>query len=49
MALYFLMAAMLGMVLFAVTGLVNTGVVQNIGLLAVAVLAGVRGGGCDCQ
>ena len=40
LALYFLMAAALGMVLFAVTGLVNTGVVQNIGLLAVAVLAG---------
>ena len=40
LALYFLMAAAFGMVLFAVTGLVNTGVVQNIGLLAVAVLAG---------
>ena len=40
LALYFLMAAALGMVLFAVTGLVNTGVVQDIGLLAVAVLAG---------
>lgn len=40
LALYFLMAAALGMVLFAVTGLVNVGVAQNIGLLAVAVLVG---------
>lgn len=40
LALYFLMAAMLGMILFAVTGLVTNGVIQNIGLLAVSVLAG---------
>lgn len=40
LALYFLMAAMLGMILFTVTGLVTNGVAQNIGLLAVAVLAG---------
>ncbi len=40
LALYFLMAAVLGMILFTVTGLVNNGVVQNIGLLAVSVLAG---------
>ena len=40
LALYFLLAAILAMVLFAVSGLVNTGVVQNIGLLAIAVLAG---------
>ena len=40
LALYFLLAAILGMILFTVSGLVNTGVVQNIGLLAVAVLAG---------
>ena len=40
LALYFLLAAILAMILFAVSGLVNTGVVQNIGLLAIAVLAG---------
>ena len=40
LALYFLLAAILGMILFAVSGLVNAGVVQNIGLLAIAVLAG---------
>ena len=40
LALYFLMAAILGMILFTVTGLVTNGVAQNIGLLAVAVLAG---------
>ena len=40
LALYFLLAAILGMTLFAVSGLVNAGVVQNIGLLAIAVLAG---------
>ena len=40
LALYFLMAAILGMILFTVTGLVNNGVAQNIGLLAVSVLAG---------
>lgn len=40
LALYFLMAAILAMILFLVSGLVNTGVAQNIGLLAIAVLAG---------
>ena len=40
LALYFLLAAALGMVLFAVTGLVDIGIAQNIGVLAVAVLAG---------
>ena len=40
LALYFLLAAILGMILFAASGLVNAGVVQNIGLLAIAVLAG---------
>lgn len=40
LALYFLLAAVLGMILFAVSGLVTNGVVQNIGLLAVSVLAG---------
>ena len=40
LALYFLMAALLGMILFAVSGLVTNGVIQNIGLLAFAVLAG---------
>ena len=40
LALYFLMAAALGMALLAVTGLVNIGVAQDIGLLAVAVVAG---------
>ena len=40
LALYFLLAAILAMVLFWVSGLVNAGVVQNIGLLAIAVLAG---------
>lgn len=39
LALYFLMAAVFGMILFAVTGLVSIGVAQNIGVLAVAVLA----------
>ncbi|MDE2685713.1 MAG: sulfite exporter TauE/SafE family protein [Chloroflexota bacterium] len=40
LALYFLMAALLGMILFTVTGLVTNEVVQNVGVLAVAVLAG---------
>lgn len=40
LALYFLLAAILAMILFWVSGLVNAGVVQNIGLLAIAVLAG---------
>ena len=40
LALYFLMAAALGMVLFAVTGLVDIAVAQNIAVLAAAVLAG---------
>ena len=40
LALYFLLAAILGMILFTVTGLVTNEVVQNVGVLAVAVLAG---------
>ena len=40
LALYFLLAAILAMVLFWVSGLVNAGVVQDIGVLAIAVLAG---------
>lgn len=40
LALYFLLAAILGMILFTVTGLVTNEVAQNIGVLAVAVLAG---------
>ena len=40
LALYFLLAAVLAMALFGITGLVNIAVAQNIGLLAVAVLAG---------
>ena len=40
LALYFLLAAVLAMILFWVSGLVNAGVVQDIGVLAIAVLAG---------
>ena len=40
LALYFLLAAILAMILFWVSGLVNAGVVQNIGVFAIAVLAG---------
>ena len=40
LALYFLLAAILAMILFAVSGLINEGVVQNTGALAVSVLAG---------
>ena len=40
LALYFLLAAILAMILFAVSGLINEGVAQNMGALAVSVLAG---------
>ena len=40
LALYFLLAAILAMVLFGVSGLVNARVAANMGILAVAALAG---------
>lgn len=40
LALYFLLAAILAMILFSISGLVDTTVAANMGILAIAALAG---------